>query len=211
MNFNFDLLNIVLRLPAVLIAITLHEYAHARAATFMGDDTPGLQGRLSLSPLDHIDWIGMACFLILGFGWAKPVQVNPSKFKNKRWGDTIVSAVGPLTNLAIAIVAAPIYMMVLRMPVTPALVIINQIMANVMYLNIIFFFINLLPIPPLDGYHIIRDIFWVKYPKFFIQYEKYGVYIFMVLIITRATNYLVGMPAGFIFNIILGFFRLLGL
>ena len=106
------LLAILLTLPAVLIAITFHEYAHAFAATKLGDDTPMLQGRLTLNPMKHIDPVGFALLLFAGFGWGKPVQINPRNFNRKysiEAGEAIVSVAGPIMNFVLAVVFALIY------------------------------------------------------------------------------------------------------
>lgn len=106
------LLELVLTLPAVLIAITFHEFAHAYAATKFGDDTPRMQGRLSLNPLNHMDPVGFVLLLFAGFGWGKPVQINPRNF-DKRYSvateEAIVAIAGPLMNFVLAIVFALIY------------------------------------------------------------------------------------------------------
>lgn len=107
-----SLLNTVLTLPAVLIAITFHEFAHAFAATKLGDDTPTMQGRLNLNPLSHIDPVGFVLLLFAGFGWGKPVQINPRNFDRKysmTTGEAIVAIAGPIMNFILAIVFALIY------------------------------------------------------------------------------------------------------
>lgn len=102
---RLDLINILYSLPAVFLAFSVHEFAHAFTAYRMGDHTPRFQGRLTLDPLAHVDWIGLIMFLIFGFGWARPVQVNPSNFKNRKWGDILVSLAGPISNLILAFIA----------------------------------------------------------------------------------------------------------
>ena len=112
-----SLLNLVLTLPAVLVAITFHEFAHAYAATKLGDDTPMLQGRLNLNPFSHIDPVGFVLLLFAGFGWGKPVQINPRNFKQKysmEAGEAIVSVAGPCMNFILAIVFTIIYALVYK-------------------------------------------------------------------------------------------------
>lgn len=106
------LLGILLTLPAVLVAITFHEFAHAYAATKLGDDTPRMQGRLNLNPITHIDPIGFVLLLFAGFGWGKPVQINPKNFDRKysmTTGEAIVAVAGPIMNFILAIVFSLIY------------------------------------------------------------------------------------------------------
>lgn len=101
------LLNLVLTLPAVLVAITFHEFAHAFAATKLGDETPMLQNRLNLNPLSHMDPVGFILLLFAGFGWGKPVQINPKNFNRKysmTTGEAIVAIAGPIMNFILAIV-----------------------------------------------------------------------------------------------------------
>src|SRR5690554_2921705 len=105
MDYDY-IVNIVLKLPAVFLAMTFHEYAHALVAFKQGDDTPMKMGRMTLDPLVHVDWIGLAAFTLLGFGWAKPVRVNPSNFRNRKWGDILVSLAGPIANFLVALMAA---------------------------------------------------------------------------------------------------------
>ncbi|MDE5830915.1 MAG: site-2 protease family protein [Clostridia bacterium] len=107
-----SLLSLLLTLPAVLVAITFHEFAHAYAATKLGDDTPMLQGRLNLNPLSHIDPVGFVLLLFAGFGWGKPVQINPRNFNRKysmEKGEAIVAVAGPAINFILAIVFSLIY------------------------------------------------------------------------------------------------------
>ena len=110
MNYSsFDLLALLLTLPAVIVAITFHEYAHAFAADRLGDDTPRMQGRLNLNPMSHIDPVGFMLLMFAGFGWGKPVQINPRNFNrnvNMDKGEAIVSLAGPLMNFILAIVSA---------------------------------------------------------------------------------------------------------
>src|SRR5690554_4737079 len=98
-------MEIVLSLPAVFLAMSFHEFAHAWTAYKLGDDTPKNYGRITLDPLVHIDWLGLILFTLFGYGWAKPVQVNPSKFRNKKLGDILVALSGPVANLLLAVVA----------------------------------------------------------------------------------------------------------
>ncbi len=107
-----SLLNLVLTLPAVLVAITFHEFAHAYAATKLGDDTPMLQRRLNLNPLSHMDPVGFVLLLFAGFGWGKPVQINPRNFDHKysmEMGEAIVAVAGPIMNFILAIVFTLVY------------------------------------------------------------------------------------------------------
>lgn len=112
-----SLLGILLTLPAVLVAITFHEFAHAFVATKLGDETPRMQNRLNLNPLSHIDPIGFVLLLFAGFGWGKPVQINPKNFDRKysvTGGEAIVSVAGPIMNFILAIIFSLIYVALYR-------------------------------------------------------------------------------------------------
>lgn len=152
----------ILFLVLILIfSIILHEIAHGYAAYALGDPTAKLAGRLTLNPVSHIDFIGsilVPAFLVLTqasflFGWAKPVPYNPHNLKNQRWGETIVASAGSLTNLFLAIVFA----LIIRFgaPVLPPSFI--ELSAAVVLVNLFLGLFNLIPIPPLDGYTVLRS------------------------------------------------------
>ncbi len=106
--FGFDE-NMIFRIPALLIALTIHEDAHARVAVWMGDNTPKIMGRLTLNPIAHLDPFGLIMLWLFKFGWAKPVPINPGNFKNWRQGTILVSLAGPIANVMMAFLAAIIY------------------------------------------------------------------------------------------------------
>ena len=106
---GIDLESIILILPAIIIGLTFHEYAHAKVAHILGDDTAFLEGRVSLNPLKHIDWFGLIFIIIAHFGWAKPVHFNPEKLKNPRRDEKLIAIAGPLANLFLAIIFAIIF------------------------------------------------------------------------------------------------------
>ena len=111
-NMNFDLntvLQIFTRVLIVFLILPIHEYAHAWAARKMGDDTAAYMGRLTLNPLAHIDWFGAICLTLTGFGWAKPVPVNPIKFRKQRLGMSLTAAAGPLSNLIVSFIGLAVY------------------------------------------------------------------------------------------------------
>lgn len=103
---DFDFTSMLYRIPALLIAITIHEYAHAQTAESMGDPTPRFMGRLTFNPLAHLDPIGALMLVVAGFGWAKPVGINPNNFRNRREGILKVSFAGPAANLFLCFLAA---------------------------------------------------------------------------------------------------------
>lgn len=172
---------------ALLVAFTVHEFAHAYTAYKFGDDTAKNQGRLTLNPVNHLDPIGTIFILIAGFGWARPVPVNRRNFKNPKLAGVLVSLAGPLSNFLIAFIATG-----LLYGVGPyANEFVFQLLYMMMYLNVLLFVFNLLPFPPLDGYRILEDLAPPNLRVKMTQYEQYGVLLFLILVITPLGNYTV--------------------
>ncbi|OGD56744.1 hypothetical protein A2V71_04170 [Candidatus Berkelbacteria bacterium RBG_13_40_8] len=130
---------------AILISLTIHEFAHALIADRLGDPTPRLMGRLTLNPIAHLDLFGTIFLLIAGFGWGKPVIVNSRNFKNPTWDNLTVSLAGPMSNLLLAIVLG----LIIRFVPVGALA--TNLLTIVIFYNLVFMIFNFLPIPPLDG------------------------------------------------------------
>lgn len=177
----------------LVIAFSLHEFAHAYVAYKFGDDTAKRQGRLTLNPMSHLDPLGTLFILLLGFGWAKPVPVNRNKFKRPRLAGVLVSIAGPLSNLLLAFIAVFIYFLTIKLGVYTQL---PQFFIDLFYvflnLNIVLFIFNLLPIPPLDGYRIIEDLVPIRTRIKMQEFEKYAVLIFLVIVITPISDYTIG-------------------
>ena len=131
---------------AILLSLTIHEFMHAFIADRLGDSTPRLMGRLTLNPIAHLDLWGAIFLLLAGFGWGKPVIVNPRNFNHPVWDNLTVSLAGPMSNLALAI----IFGLILRFTHLDSGIIYNLIFIIIFY-NLVFFIFNLIPIPPLDG------------------------------------------------------------
>ncbi|WP_152025102.1 site-2 protease family protein [Clostridium estertheticum] len=196
-------------IPAILIAFTFHEYAHAIVADRLGDKTPRFQGRLTLNPIAHIDPIGFILILLTGFGWAKPVETNPSSYKNYYRDDLKISFAGPFANLIIGFVFAIFTVLFWKLSPVQGTVftIIIEILKMTVSINCMLFFLNLVPVPGFDGYHIVRDLF----PKFFYNmsdtFTRYQFLIFLVLILPilpgnqSVFTYIVQVPADWVYNI----------
>ena len=151
----FDFSSMIYTVPALLIAITIHEYAHALTADAMGDPTPRYLGRLTFNPLAHLDILGAIMLALFHFGWAKPVAINPNNFRNRREGMIKVSLAGPAANLFLCFLAALIMVSMQRLHVlTPG---VSAFLLWTMQYNVWFAFFNLLPIPPLDGSRLLMN------------------------------------------------------
>ena len=180
-------------LVAVMIAITVHEFSHAKAADMAGDLTPRLHGRVTLNPLAHYDPIGSTMFLVLGFGWAKPVPINPFAMRHPRRDAVLVSLWGPLSNLITACVLAIPLRLDLAGVYTPVL-------AFIVFANLVLAFFNLIPISPLDGSHILEGLLSVRANQrlsAFYQRNRQWLLILFLLV------FFVGPLRGLVFGIIL--------
>jgi Zn-dependent protease len=150
---SLNLESIITVLPAILIGLTFHEYMHAKTAHLLGDDTAYLDGRVTINPLKHIDWIGFVFILIAGFGWAKPVSFNPEKLKNPRRDEMLIAIAGPIANFVLAIVFA--VLLKLSMLFISVDGILMSMMLACIYINFGLFIFNMIPVPPLDGSHLL--------------------------------------------------------
>ncbi|WP_184312901.1 site-2 protease family protein [Anaerosolibacter carboniphilus] len=207
---NFDIRDILLTIPGILIGFSFHEYAHAQVAVWLGDDTPKHQGRLTLSPMAHIDPIGFLMIVIARFGWAKPVEVNPFNFKNRRRDDILVSLAGPVMNLFLAV----FFLLIMKaFTFVPSSMIsdslfntIMEVFDNTVWMNIVLFVFNLLPVPPLDGSHILFGLLNLKEKPIYDQIHSAGRIILMMMIISRTTGNIIGPPIGMIYGQLVGMF-----
>jgi Zn-dependent protease len=180
----------IFKIPGLLFALTVHEYAHARAAVWLGDHTPKTEGRLTLNPIAHLDPFGLIMLCISNFGWAKPVSVNPYNFKDSRKGMFFVSLAGPFANLIMAFLSC--LMLVILIKTHFLTTEIYKVLLISYQINLSLFIFNLLPIPPLDGSKILMSILPEKYAYAFQSIEHYGTFILMFLVITHAINPIFG-------------------
>ena len=205
--------SLILSIPAVLLALTVHEFGHAFAAYKLGDDTPVRQGRLSLNPLDHVDPLGIAMLLFAHIGWGKPVQVDPRNYNRNisvEKADAIVSFAGPLMNFITAIVFALIYCAMYKFASLAFLTsgiggIILDIIGGIITLNIGLGVFNMIPLPPLDGSKIFLPILPRNAKFWFVQHEQMFYFIFLIIWITGIAGKLISPIIGQITQWILGF------
>ncbi|MBV7274521.1 site-2 protease family protein [Clostridium sp. PL3] len=207
MILNNWILGKILIIPAILIGFTFHEYAHALVADRLGDKTPKFQGRLTLNPFVHIDIIGFLMILVAGFGWAKPVETNPSAFKNRYKDDLKVSIAGPIANLVVAFLGAMLLVVISRFgflgmnSVSMLYSVVALIIREVISINCMLFIFNLIPLPGLDGFHVLRDLFPSTYYKISGEIYKYQMIILILFIATPISTYIVGIPSSFLYSI----------
>lgn len=218
------ILNLLLTVPGVLIALTFHEFAHAWAANKLGDDTPRYQGRLNLNPLSHIDPIGFVFLIVAGFGWGKPVQIDPRNFNGKyslSKAEAIVSAAGPIMNFILAFVFLIIYYVLFV--ATNALAglsmqwqqIIFAIITYTVSINIGLGVFNLIPLPPLDGSKILTHFLPYKAREWFYRNQQIFYIVFLVLFITNLSSVILTPIFTAVFNgmdwVVYNIFKLLSL
>ena len=170
----------------VFCTLPIHEYAHALVATKLGDETPRLQGRLTLNPIAHIDWIGALMIILVGFGYAKPVQVNPRNFKNPKRDMILTAAAGPLSNLLMAVLYLFVYVLIFAKvgPESGTIPYYLMMFCNIVaQINVSLAVFNLLPVPPLDGSRILAIVLPDRLYYKVMQYERYIVLAIFALLV----------------------------
>jgi Zn-dependent protease len=171
----------LLTFVGVVLAIGIHEFAHAYAATKLGDPTPKMQGRLTLNPIAHLDAIGTLMIVMVGIGWGKPVEFNPSYLKDPRRDAGIVAVAGPVSNILMALVAT---ILVYLFQATPFFDTASAVLIYFITLNLSLVVFNMIPIEPLDGFKVVGALLP---PHMALQWEetrKYGLYVLLLLLFT---------------------------
>lgn len=196
----------ILTVPGIIIALSMHEFAHAWMSDKLGDPTPRRQGRLTINPLAHIDWMGLIMLFIFRFGWGKPVMIDPSYYKKRRRDEFLVAISGVTMNLIIALLM-----------VVPAKLLYNyyestgyymvQVLFLIIYytiiINLCLMIFNLLPVPPLDGWNIASQLFDLQKYSWWSTVYRYGIWILLALLLLNVTD-IVLTPAINLFVRLLG-------
>ncbi len=193
---------LVLKVPALLVAVTVHEVAHGLVAERLGDPTARLQGRITLNPLPHIDPIGALAFVLAGFGWAKPVPVNGANLRRPVRDMACVAAAGPASNLIVAFLGLVLFVLLRR---TASASFIAVPLAGVLFyvyqFNLVLAIFNLIPVPPLDGGHFLPYLLPRGSWSLISQLEQYGPFILLLLVLTDATRFVIGPAVQFVSGI----------
>ncbi len=197
----------MLLLPGIIIGLSFHEFGHAVVAYKLGDNTPKLQGRVTLNPLAHIDWMGLAALFFCGFGWGQPVQINPYNFKHRRRDELFVALAGVVMNLLLAaaftviakiIVMAGGYGWTMNSTLGMG---IWEIVLYAMQINLVLMIFNLIPCPPLDGFNIIANVFGFGGSETYWRIYRYGSWILVLIIITGVTSMIITPCIEFFFKL----------
>jgi Zn-dependent protease len=213
MDFNLKL--ILIQAPVILFALTVHEFCHAWVADMLGDDTAKRQGRLTLNPIAHLDVFGTILMFLAGFGWAKPVPVNPLNFENPRKGMLLVAIAGPISNLVMAIVAGMILKFgildvkgtVINPSVTGIIPTLLVVVILTLQFGVALAVFNMLPLPPLDGSRVVYGLLPERQAYAYSRFEPYGIIILFGLFFFggRVFTYVLWYPVSIITEFLSGY------
>lgn len=201
--------NLLVFIPTTFLALTVHEFAHGWVSSKLGDPTPRIEGRITLNPFAHIDIIGTLMMIITGFGWAKPVPINPAYYKNRKAGTALVAAAGPLSNFFLAFIAVLIwgifillqYVGLISDGIFRGISVFCQLFA---IRNIGFMVFNIIPIPPLDGWNILAMFVPDRICYTVTRYQRYCMLFIMVLSLSGALGNILYFGYNGVYRILTG-------
>ena len=198
----------LLLLPGIIIGLSLHEFGHAVVAYKLGDNTPKFQGRVTINPMAHIDWMGLAALFFCGFGWGQPVQINPYNFKHRRRDELFVSLAGVVMNLLVAaffVIIAKVFLIAtggaLNTTLTEG---IWWIIYYAIQINFVLMIFNLIPCPPLDGFNIIAQIVGFGNTETYWRIYNYGSWLLIIIIVLGIAGMIISPCVSFLMNIVWG-------
>ena len=200
----------LLMLPGIVIGLSLHEFGHAIVSTKLGDPTPKSQGRVTINPLAHIDPLGMLALFFAGFGWGVPVQINPSYYKHRRRDEALVAVAGVCMNLLIVVLTTValrfiVHLAPMRFLGSSVGSVLFEILENIIIINIVLMFFNLLPVPPLDGFNLVTQIFDLSKYSWYRPLYSNGFLILIMLIMFNITGFLLNPLVSGVFKICYSF------
>ena len=197
----------LLTLPGIILGLSFHEFAHAWVSDKLGDPTPKRDGRVTINPMAHIDWVGFLCLLLVGFGWGKPVRIDPRYYKHRRRDEFLVAIAGVTMNLIIAIILSiPARLMMKHYATTMPSDLMYNVYLIIFYaisINVVLMVFNLLPVPPLDGWNIVTQLFGLDKYDWWYKVYQYGTYILLALIIFNVTDLVLTPAVSAILRILL--------
>ncbi len=203
-DFSQVIVYILSSLTVIFLTLPVHEFAHGFAASKLGDPTARYQGRLTLNPFAHIDYIGALCILFFGFGWAKPVPVNMRYFKNPKRDMAITAVAGPLSNLIVALIALLLKNIVSLGMASGFnfLIFVTMFLHYIASINVSLAIFNLLPIPPLDGSRVLSALLPYKYYYGLMRYERYIFWGLFALLWLGVLDYPLSVAANAVFSLL---------
>ena len=184
------ILSMLIMLPGIIVGLSFHEFAHGFVSYKLGDPTPKIQGRVTINPMAHIEPVGFIALLLCGFGWGIPVSIDPTYYKHKRRDELLVSLAGVVMNLIIAVVFAFFIRLLFAAGIERSDLgdILIRIFVQVARINLVLMIFNLIPVPPLDGFGIITQIFDLRKYDWYYKVYNNGFYILLVLILFGITD-----------------------
>lgn len=211
-----NLMGLISNIPALivnavitLIALTGHELGHAWVSTKLGDPTPRMEGRLTINPLAHLDIVGTILMILTGFGWAKPVGINPAYYKDRKKGTALTAAAGPLSNLIMSFAVLLLYYIYAVIAIKTgfaigSMALISSLVSTFVVRNLCFMVFNLIPIPPLDGSKVLGIFLPDGYYYTMLRYERYCMILIMVLSLMGVFGNVIGTGVNIIFSALTG-------
>jgi Zn-dependent protease len=212
---NLSLPDLAATIVIVVVSLTVHEFAHSLTAMILGDPTSRQEGRLSLNPLRHIDPVGFILLVVAGFGWAKPVRIDSSKLKKPRRDEILISLAGPASNALFAFLLALLLWLVIMtrlLPEQSSLEAVFRFITRAAMINVALAVFNLLPIPPLDGSHLVTPFLARINQAAAVTYFRYGSFALLALIVLDSITHLDILPIGRVTRaVVIGMYRMLGM